>query len=128
LRNHEKHFKIPKVLTYASELFAFDLSHASTFFDQINNNSNIHENMAKGFAHFLECLDKYYDVLKINSTEGCKIKIFGSVTLANGNFLRATGSFHDRPWFSNLAVAMDNEELFDYLSDSGICYAQVRLL
>ena len=123
MRNREKSFKIPKAHTYASELFVFDLSHASIFFDKINNNTNIYENMLKGFAHFLECLNKYFDMLEINSAEGCRIKIFGSVTLANGNFLRATSSFHDRPWFSNLAVAMNNEELFDYLSDNGICYA-----
>ena len=125
MQNRKKLFKILKAFTYASELFIFDLSQASIFFDQVYSNSNLHKNIVKGFAHFLESLDLYFDMLDINSAEGCKIKIFGSVTLQNGNFLCATSSFHDQPWFSNLAIIMNNEKLFEYQSNNGICYTKV---
>jgi hypothetical protein len=83
--------------------------------------------MTKGFAHFNECLNSYLNMLDITSTEinNCQIKIFGSVTLNNGAILRAINKYHNRPWFSNVAVFMDNEEIFEYQSDSGTCYAQV---
>ncbi|RHZ87975.1 hypothetical protein Glove_27g77 [Diversispora epigaea] len=32
------------------------------------------------------------------------------------------------PWFSNIAVNMNEEELSEYLSDKGICYAQTLLI
>ncbi|RHZ84366.1 hypothetical protein Glove_82g20 [Diversispora epigaea] len=37
-------------------------------------------------------------------------------------------NFHDRPWFSNIAINMNIEELSDYQTDNGICYAQTLLI
>ncbi|RHZ80858.1 hypothetical protein Glove_131g28 [Diversispora epigaea] len=51
-----------------------------------------------------------------------------SVTLKNGAILRTKNDFHHRPWFSNIAVNMNEEELSEYLSDKGICYAQTLLI
>ncbi|RHZ78432.1 hypothetical protein Glove_165g52 [Diversispora epigaea] len=42
--------------------------------------------------------------------------------------LRAVDNFHDRPWFSNIAINMNIEELSDYQTDNGICYAQTLLI
>ena len=53
------------------------------------------------------------------------IKIYSSVTLENGSIIRATDNFYEKAWYSNVAVAMNSEELFEYLSDQGICYGQV---
>ena len=82
--------------------------------------------MIKGFIQFFKHLELYFKFLKITS-EDIQIKIFGSVTLNNNAILRATNKFHDRPWFSNIAVAMNIDELFNYQSDDGICYAQVYI-
>lgn len=83
--------------------------------------------MSKGFAKFIDRLDSYLKLLNTTS-EGCRIKIYSSVTLKNGAILRAVDKFHDKPWFSNIAINMNIEELSDYLTDNGICYAQVFLL
>jgi hypothetical protein len=115
--------KTPTAFIFTSKLFDFKLSEISL--EQQENNPNLNENMIKGFAKFLECLDLFFDMLEISSAEECQIKIFGSVTLNNGNILRATNKFHGKPWFSNIAIAMDSAELFEYKSDSGTCYAQV---
>jgi len=53
------------------------------------------------------------------------IKIYSSVTLENGSIIWATDNFYEKAWYSNVAVAINSEELFEYLSDQGICYRQV---
>lgn len=53
------------------------------------------------------------------------INIYNGVTLENNEIMRANNKFHNRPWFSNVSVIMNSEELFEYTSDQGICYAQV---
>jgi hypothetical protein len=118
--------KTPTALIYTSKLFDLMLTEVSTFFDQQKNDSNLDNNMIKGFDKFLECLDEYFDLLNVSSAEDCRIKAFGSVTLKNGNILRARNKFQKRPWFSNIAIAMNSEEIFNYASDSGTCYAQVN--
>jgi hypothetical protein len=83
--------------------------------------------MQIGFSKFLSCLDSYLDLLDcaIDITSETKINIYESVTLENGTIMRATSSFHNRAWFSNIAILMDSEESDDYLSDKGLCYGQV---
>jgi hypothetical protein len=89
--------KTPTALIYTSKLFDLMLTEVSTFFDQQKNDSNLDNNMIKGFDKFLECLDEYFDLLNISSAEDCRIKAFGSVTLKNGNILRARNKFQKRP-------------------------------
>ena len=55
------------------------------------------------------------------------VKIYSSITLENGSIIRATDNFYGKAWYSNVSVAMNSEELFEYLSDQGICYGQVFL-
>ncbi|RHZ60636.1 hypothetical protein Glove_351g27 [Diversispora epigaea] len=148
----EELHETPTALIYTSKLFEFKLLEASIFFEQQKKNLDLTENMIKGFAKFLKCLDSFFDMLDIISAEGCRIKIFGSVTLKNINILRATNKFQNRPWFtldvrfmhicainripifvhstsvSNIAIAMDDAELFEYQSDNGTCYAQTLLI
>ena len=50
------------------------------------------------------------------------MKIYGSVTLENGAIICATNNYYNKPWFSNISVQMNSDELFDYVSDCGICY------
>jgi hypothetical protein len=125
LRNQVKETKTPIALTYTAKLFDIDFSNVTELCSQQKNNPNIDETMRKGFKEFQNCLYEYFDQMSISFTEGSLIKIFGSVTLKNGAILRARNEFFGRPWFSNIAVAMNNEELFEYKSDKGTCYAQV---
>ena len=117
--------KTPVAFTYTAKLFDFDFSEA--IINEHRDNPNLNKNMSKGFAKFIDRLDSYLKLLNTTS-EGCRIKIYSSVTLKNGAILRAVDKFHDKPWFSNIAINMNIEELSDYLTDNGICYAQVFLL
>lgn len=83
--------------------------------------------MKIGFSKFLTCLDSYLDLFDftIDITGETKINVYGSVTLENGSVMRATNSFHNKPWFSDIAISMDSEESNNYLSDQGLCYGQV---
>jgi hypothetical protein len=99
-----------------------------TFIAEKNSEPNINNKMKTGFGKFLDCLNLYLDDQLSNITdmdENSKVNIYGSVTLENGAIMRATNRFHGRPWFSNVSVLMDSDELFDYTSDQGICYGQV---
>ena len=126
MRNKAKQTKTPIALTYTAKLFdSSDFLNITELCNQQKNNPNINEKMRKGFKEFQNCLDKYLEISDISFIKDSQIKIFGSVKLKNGAILRATNEFHNRPWFSNIAIAMDNEKLFEYTSDNGICYAQV---
>ena len=82
--------------------------------------------MQTGFGKFLHCLDLYLELLdEFVITSETQINIYGSVTLENGAIMRATNSYHDKAWFSNIAISMDSEESNDYISDQGLCYGQV---
>ena len=99
-----------------------------TFIKNINSNPKIHDNMKIGFNNFLNCLDLYLDQqIDITNLDesSMNICIFKSITLENGAIMRATSNFHNKPWFSNISIRMNSEELFDYASDKGICYGQV---
>jgi len=91
------------------------------------SDSNINDKMKTGFDNFENCLNVYLDQLEsdLSSVNDSKVTIYGSVTLENGAIMRATNSFHKRPWFSDISVHMNFEELLDYSSDKGICYGQV---
>ena len=91
----------------SSKLFEFKISEASIFCEQQKSNSNLNVNMINGFTNLLTCLDSYLDILDINSAEGSEIEIYKSVTLENGAIAHATNKFHGRPWFSDIAIAMN---------------------
>ena len=116
--------KTPAAFTYTAKLFDFDFS--ESIINEHRDNPDLNKNMSKGFAKFIDRLDSY---LKLSNTtsEGCRIKIYSSVTLKKDTILRAVNKFHDRPWFSNIAINMNIEELFNYQTDDGICYAQVYI-
>lgn len=82
--------------------------------------------MQTGFSKFIACLDSYLDLLDLTDMSSeTKVNIYGSVTLEDGSIMRATSSYHNKPWFSDIAISMDSEESNDYLSDQGLCYGQV---
>ncbi|RHZ72843.1 hypothetical protein Glove_236g106 [Diversispora epigaea] len=125
-RNRVGKTKTPMAFVYTAKLFDFDLS--ESMIEQNKIDPNLDKKIIKGFEKFIDCLKVYLNILNIISAEGCRIKIYSSVTLKNGAILRTKNDFHHRPWFSNIAVNMNEEELSEYLSDKGICYAQTLLI
>jgi hypothetical protein len=63
--------------------------------------------MAKGLERFPECFNSYFNIQPSVPSEG-EIKIFGCVTLTNGELMCATNLFHGHPWFSNVSIVMDS--------------------
>jgi len=86
---------------------------------------DIDDRMKTGFEKFLHCLDLYLELLKNLTIDESQIKIYASVTLKNGAIVRATNNYHNKPWFSNVSVIMNLEELEDYTTDQGVCYGMV---
>jgi len=117
---------IPRAFTFTAKLFEFNLADAMTFFEEKNSDPKIDGKMKTGFTKFLDSLNSFLDLQPdITSVDESSVKIYGSVTLENGAIVRATNSYYSKPWFSNVSVRMNSEELFEYNSDDGICYGQV---
>ena len=81
--------------------------------------------MQTDFSKFLKCLNLYLDLDLFDDLiiyEDSQIKIYGSVILSNGAIVCATSNFHNREWFSEVAISMSSKESDDYISDQGVCY------
>ena len=82
--------------------------------------------MKTRFTNYLECLNLYLDLQSgITSVNESVVYIYKSITLENGTIIRATNKYYGKPWFSNISVRMNSNELFDYTFNEGICYGQV---
>ena len=92
---------------------------AFSFLEKRKADSNLNDKIKAGFNHFLMCMDSYLDLINISKIDNIqtKIIIFGSVTLENDIIIRANSSYYKKPWFSNIAIIIDSEEFFDYVSN-----------
>src|SRR2546423_174633 len=118
--------KTPIIFKFTAKCFEFLLIDIYTFIAKFNSEPNIDDNMKIEFSKFLNCLDLYLDQqIDIADINKSNISIYGSITLENGAIIRVTSSFHGKPWFSNISIRMNSDELFDYTSDQEICYGQV---
>ncbi|GES80678.1 hypothetical protein GLOIN_2v1783703 [Rhizophagus clarus] len=119
--------KTPRTCKFSARLFEFSLQDANTFFNE--KKDSVDNKMQTGFARFISCLDSYLDLLDGFTIIGeTRINIYGSVTLENGAIMRVTNRYHNKVWFSDIAISMDSEESNDYISDKGLCYGQALLL
>jgi hypothetical protein len=78
--------------------------------------------MEVGLDKFLGCLDFYLELLQNPTIDESLVKIYGSVILENSVIMHATSKYHNRAWFSRVAISINSEESNDYTSDQGICY------
>ncbi|RHZ73782.1 hypothetical protein Glove_229g37 [Diversispora epigaea] len=119
--------KTPIALKYSKKLYEFCIQNAEIYIQTRMNNSDLEKEMKLGFEKFLECLDVYLEIYYQNLSEHKKIDmifhIYGGVTLKFGSIIRATNKFHKKPIFSNIAVEMNADEIFEYTSDNGVCFA-----
>ena len=73
-------------------------------------------------------MDIYFGLIEQNNLNNSIVKIYSLVTIQNGLKIHTTNSYYRKACYSNVAVAMNFEELSEYLSDQEICYRQVCLL
>ncbi|RHZ88348.1 hypothetical protein Glove_23g39 [Diversispora epigaea] len=129
INKKQKKKKSTKLLNFSSKLFETKLTEANIYFCEKMNDPNINDNIIKGFNQFLECFDDFLDnILEVKNIKECDIIIYGTATLENGSIIRAKNKFHDKPWFSNVAISMDSNESSDYQSDEGLCYGKILLM
>ena len=93
----------------------------------LRSNLEIDEKMRSGFENLEKSLKIYLELLNL-SIESFSLTIFGSITIENGAIIHATNKYHNKPWFSDIAITMNSEELFNYATDKRICYGQVIIL
>ncbi|RHZ77337.1 hypothetical protein Glove_180g64 [Diversispora epigaea] len=129
INKKQKKKKSTKLLNFSSKLFETKLTEAYIYFCEKINDSNINDNMIKGFDQFLECFDDFLEnILEIKDIKECDIIIYGTATLENGSIIRTKNKFHDKPWFSNVTISMNSNESSDYQSDEGLCYGKILLM
>ena len=86
---------------------------------------NIDEKMIREIENLKKTLKLYINLLN-PSMQKYKLTIYGSVILENGAIIQTLNKYHNKPWFSNVSIAINSKELFDYLTDNGLCYGQIR--
>ena len=119
-----KKFKTISPYKFTNLIWTFSLNNAQEFINQQLKNYNSSSKIYFGLENFLEHLTIYFNSTNVNLGNYI-VKIYSSITLENGAIIRATDNFYGKAWYSNIAVAMNSEELFEYISDQGICYGQV---
>lgn len=118
----------PHAFKFTQIIFEFPLINTRKFIADKSSqpsNSILDDKINVGLSKFLKCLKLYQEQFDTSIADDNKVTIYGSVTLGNGAILRANSIFHGKPWFSNVSIHMNSEELFNYQSDEGICYGQV---
>ncbi|RHZ70967.1 hypothetical protein Glove_264g59 [Diversispora epigaea] len=119
--------KTPIALKYSKKLYEFCIQNAEIYIQTRMNDPDLEKEMKLGFEKFLECLDVYLEIYYQNLSEHEKIDmifhIYSGVTLKFGSIIRATNKFHKKLIFSNIAVEMNADEIFEYTSDNGVCFA-----
>jgi hypothetical protein len=120
-----KNTKTINPFKFTNLIWTFDLNNAQGFIDQKLKNNRPNSNIYSGLENLLNYLSIYFSSTNQINIDNYIIKIYSSVTLENGSIIRATDNFYRKAWYSNVAVAMNSEELLEYLSDDGICYGQV---
>src|SRR5947199_10307189 len=98
-----------------TKLFEFNSIDTMIFFKKKDSDLKIDDKMKTGFIKFLNSLNLFLDLqLDIISIDESSVKIYGSVTLKNGAIVHATNSYYSKPWFSNVSVRINSDELFEY--------------
>ena len=84
-----------------------------TFFEEKDSDHKIDDKMKTGFTKFLDSLNLFLD-LQPNTTsiDESSVKIYGSVTLENLAIARANNRYYGKPWFSDVSVRMNIDELY----------------
>ena len=118
----------PQIYQFSNKLWDFKSENLNESICEIlQSNLEIDEKMRNGFKNLEKSLKIYLELLNL-SIESFSLTIFGSITIENGAIIRATNKYHNKPWFSDIAITMNSEELFDYTTDKGICYGQIIIL
>ena len=118
----------PQVYRFSNKLWKFN---SEKLFESISEilqkGPEIDEKMRKGLEKIEECLKIYLEISN-SSIKNYILTVFGSIIIENGAIVRAISNYHNKPWFSNVSILMNSEELFDYITDNGFCYGQVWII
>lgn len=117
---------IPKAYKFFNKLWEITSENINERLSEVlRNNMDIDEKMIRGIENLKRTLELYIKLLN-TSFRKYKLTIYGSVILENGAIIRTLNKYHNKPWFSNVSIAMNSEEVFNYSTDNGLCYGQVR--
>ena len=125
LSRKPKNFKTITPFKFTNLIWTVGFNNAQQFIDLKLKNYRPNSKIHFGLEYLLYYLTKYFSLTNQKNIDNYIIKLYSSVTLKNGSIIQATEDFYGKAWYSNVKVAMNSEELLEYLSDDGICYGQV---
>ena len=76
-----------------------------------------------GLKNLKDCIISYFDQI-FSEIDQVKVTLYNSARINSGEIIRATKKFHDKPYFSNITIKME-EDSADYYTDNGVCYGKV---
>jgi hypothetical protein len=116
---------ISQVYKFSNKLWDFKSENLSeSICEVLRSNLNIDEKMKRGLMNIEKSLEIYLEISN-SSIKNYLLTIFGSIIIENGTIICTINKYHNKPWFSDVAIMMNSEEIFEYKTDKGLCYGQV---
>ena len=124
-------YPLHEISIFSKKIWQFKLNEMEFFFEKVKLTYQVDEYYI-AIEKFRPCLNVFIKSLDGNVTEDdlhdslAIAETFSYVKLNTGEYVRATHSFYNELWFSDIAIIMDASEHGDYLTDNGICYGKVQ--
>ncbi|CAG8576683.1 14044_t:CDS:2, partial [Dentiscutata heterogama] len=116
-----------KTKGFGKVLYELKLDAIETRVNSLKSSNQTHPNFIEGLSQLIPALNAFLDMSSQDSvSENFFIKIYDSVHLESGEILRASDSFQNKEWFSNVAVSAAEDQV-QYESDDGIWYGKVLI-
>jgi len=72
----------------------------------------------------LDIFMKNMSIISLNE-DSSFIQLYKSATLISTDIIRADPSYNNTPWFSDVAIFMDETADTNYNTDQGVCFGKV---
>jgi len=123
-------YNIIKKLTFSKTQWKFHLTEKDKFFNNLER-EKLREEQLVGIRKLISCLNWYLNIMENVPCNWDRnliwIETYTYIKLITGEYVRATDDRYNLPWFSDIAIYMDESEHDQYLTDNGYCYGHVSL-
>ncbi|KAF0369742.1 zn-finger domain-containing protein [Gigaspora margarita] len=117
-------FIINKTPWYSLKLYDINYIISQLEFDKL-----IPQETIQGFEYLQICIEDFLSNIKKDSLNlNIQIEVFKNAKLKSEVIIRASPSYYKAPYYSNIAIKIDNEEQQIYINDNGYCYAKILLI
>lgn len=110
----------------------FSLLMFDNFFTAYKATNTLAQEALMALDHFLPALSEFFDLcddLNQDMVDNTSISWYSYTNMvASGDYIRAKSKYYNQPEFSNVSINMNEEEVDDYITDEGLCFAKVNII